>query len=82
MRRDPTSENSDLYEFKMDLFDNGDSEELFLFIQNFNMTLELPVTLKSREKIQYLCMMLLGEELHHFDTLSYETGSATPENLT
>ena len=30
--RDLTLENSDLYEFKMALFDNGDPEELFLLV--------------------------------------------------
>ena len=34
LSRDPTSAMSDLYEFKMDLFDNDDLEELFLFVQN------------------------------------------------
>ena len=32
LRRDPTSEKSDLYEFKMDLFDNGDLEEFLFFV--------------------------------------------------
>ena len=34
LSRDPTSAMLDLYEFKMDLFDNDDPEELFLFVQN------------------------------------------------
>ena len=37
--RDPTSEKSDLYEFKMALFDNFDPEEFLLFICNFNMNI-------------------------------------------
>ena len=36
LRRDPTSKKSDLYEFKMTLFDNGDPEEFLLFIRNFS----------------------------------------------
>ena len=32
LRRDTTSENSDLYEFKLALFGNGDTEELFLSV--------------------------------------------------
>ena len=40
LRRYPTPEKSDLYEFKMSLFDNGKIEEFLLFIQNFNMTLK------------------------------------------
>ena len=30
LSRDPTSENLDLYEFKLSLFDNGDQEEYFV----------------------------------------------------
>ena len=32
LRRYPTSENSDFYEFKVTLFDNGESEEFLLFV--------------------------------------------------
>ena len=35
----PTSENSELYEFKMALFDNGDPEEFLLFIRNLTLLL-------------------------------------------
>ena len=48
------SENSDLYEFKMALFDNGNSEEFLLFIWDYNMTPEASGTLKSGIKIQFL----------------------------
>ena len=82
MRRDPTSENSDLYEFKMPLFDNGKPEGFLFFIWEFNMTLEASVMLKSGTKIQYLCTLVHGEELCPVDTLSSEAGSSNPENLT
>ena len=36
--KDLTSEKSDLYEFKMALFDNGNLDEFLLFFHNFNMT--------------------------------------------
>ena len=52
LRKDPTSEKFDLYEFKMALFDNGEPEEFLLFIRNFKMTLEASGTLKSDAKIQ------------------------------
>ena len=39
LRRDPTSENSDPYEFKMALFYNG-YWGYFVFTHNFKMTLE------------------------------------------
>ena len=38
--RDQISQKLDLHELKMALFDNGDPEELLLFIRNFNMTLK------------------------------------------
>ena len=37
--RYPTSSMSDLYEFKMSLFDNGKPKYFFLFVRQFNMTL-------------------------------------------
>ena len=52
LRRDPTSEKLDLYEFKMDLFDNGKMEEFLLFIRNFNTALKVSGTIKSGAKIQ------------------------------
>ena len=54
LRRDPTSEKPDPYEFKMALFDNGDAEEFLLLIWNFNMTLEASGRLKSGTNIQHL----------------------------
>ena len=39
LRRYLTSENLGLYEFKIDLFENDNTEEFLLFIRNFNMTL-------------------------------------------
>ena len=52
LRRDPTSENLDLYQLKMALFANGDPEEFLLFIRNFNMTPEASGTLKDGANIQ------------------------------
>ena len=77
-----TSENYDLYEVKMALFDNGDLVELFLFISNFDTNLKASGTLKSSAKIQYLCMLVRGKALRQFGALTAEVGSATPENLT
>ena len=52
LHRDPTSDNSDLYEFKMALFNNGNLEEFLLFICNFNMTLKAAETLETAAKVQ------------------------------
>ena len=40
LRRYPTSEKSDLYEFKMALSDNSKPEEFLLFIWDFKITLK------------------------------------------
>ena len=74
-------ENSDFYESKMDLFDNGDPEEFFLFISNLNMTLQASGTYAAAADIQYLCTLLSGESLRQFDILSAEVGINTSENL-
>ena len=72
LRRDPMSEKSDLYEFKMTMFDNGEPEEFLFFIQSLNMTIEAPGTLKAGSNIQYLCTLVNGEALHQFDTFYAE----------
>ena len=48
----PTLSTSDLYEFKMYLFDNGELEEFLLFIRNFNMTLVALGMIKAGAKDQ------------------------------
>ena len=47
--RDPTSEKSDPYDFKMTLFENEDPEE---FVLSFNMTLAASETLETAAKAQ------------------------------
>ena len=76
-----TSQKSDLYEFNMVLFYNGNPEESLLFISNFNMTLEASGTLAADVKVEYLCMLVHGESLRQFDAFSSELGSTTPENV-
>ena len=49
---DLTLEKLDLYEFKMDLFDDGKPEEFLLLIRNFNMTGEVSGTIKPGAMIQ------------------------------
>ena len=55
------SSTSDLYEFKVSLFDHGDPEEFLLLILNFNMTLTVTGTLDMYVKIKYLRMMSTGK---------------------
>ena len=72
LSRDPTSEKSDLNEFKMALFDNSKSEYFLLFVWNLKIILEASGPLSVSTNIQYLCMLLHGEALHKVDTLSVE----------
>ena len=46
------SSTSDLYEFKMYLFDNGDAEEFLLLLRNFNMTIASSGALEMDAKVQ------------------------------
>ena len=50
MHKDPMLPTSDLYEFKISLFDNGDPEEFLLFVRNFNMTLAVLWTMEVGAK--------------------------------
>ena len=76
-RRDPTPEKLDLYEFKMTLFENSEPEEFLFFIQHFQMTLELAVTLTDSADIKYICTLLRGEALRQLGTFYIEVGSTT-----
>ena len=79
--RDPTSSTSELYDFKGCLFDNGDPEEFFLFMRNFNMTLAASGTLEAGAKYQYICTIVRGEALCHFDLLSADVESTQTLNV-
>ena len=69
-----------MYEFKMDLFDNGDPEE-FIFVINVKMMIEAPGMFISNKNIQYLCTILRGEALRKFDTLCLQIISTTVTHL-
>ena len=47
MHRDPTSSTSDIYEFRMSLFDQDDPEDFLLFVRNLQMTLAASETLET-----------------------------------
>ena len=71
------SEKSDMYEFKVAVFENGKQEEFLLFVHNFMITLDAPGTLVANTKIQYLCTLINGEYLYQFDALCSQVGSTT-----
>ena len=63
------SSTLDLYEFNMYLFDNGDLEELLLFVGNFNMTLATSVMLETGAKVKYRRTLFHGKVARQFDLL-------------
>ena len=67
LHRYPTFSTLDLYEFKFDLIENGDSEEFLLFVCNFNTTLTASGALQTGAKYQHLLTIVRGEELRQFD---------------
>ena len=81
LRRDPTSEKSDLYEFKMASFDNSEPEEFLLLVRNLQMTLGDSGSLAANAKIQYLRTLLRGESVHILDNVFVTVGSATTKKL-
>ena len=81
LHRDTTSENAYLYELKLALFDNSDSEEVLFLIRNFNMNIKASGTLLASSNIQYLRTLVCEEVLRQVDTLSAGVGIATPKSL-
>ena len=69
LRSDPTSATSDLYEFKLVLSQYVEPAEFLLFICNFNMTHAASGTLGGDAKVPYICTLVHGEALRHFDTM-------------
>ena len=81
VRRDLKSSKSDLYEFKMSLFDNGKPEDFLLSVSNFNMTLAASGTMEADAKYQYLRTLVRGEALHQFDLLSADVEGTQTLNV-
>ena len=68
--RDPKSSTSDIYEFRISLFDYDKPEEFLLSVWDFKMTLVATGTLEIDVKVQYLFTLVRGEVLRQFDLLS------------
>ena len=56
--RNPTLEAYDIYEFKMDLFDNDYSEEFLLFQWSYYMNIKVSGSITASDEIQYLYTLL------------------------
>ena len=81
LHRDSMSSTSELYEFKISLFDHGDPEEFILFIRKSNMTLAATGTLDTDAMIQCLCTLVHGEALYQFDLLSADIENTETLNM-
>ena len=81
MRRDHTYSTSDLYEFKMYLFDHGNPEQFLLFIRKFDKNLAETGTLDMDTNIKYLLTLVRGEALRHFDLLSADVEDTETINV-
>ena len=60
LRRDPTPSMSDLYGFKMSLFDNGNLGDFLLFVRNFNIYIVASGMMEVVTKIQYIRTLVHG----------------------
>ena len=65
----------------MALYDNGDPEELLLFVRNFNMTLKASGKISFNTKLQCLRTLLHVYSLRKFNILCVQVGGITMSNL-
>ena len=77
----PMSSISDLYEFKIYLFDHDNPEGFLLFLRNFNMALTATGAMGVDAKIQYLCKLVHVEALRRFDLLSADVENTKTLNV-
>ena len=79
--RYPTSITSDLYEFRMSLFDHGNPEEFLLFFRKLIMIIASTGMLETYTKVQYLCTPVSEEDFRKFELL-YADVENTDTSLT
>ena len=61
---------SDLYEFRMYLFDHSEPEDFILFVKFFQMIIAATKTIETEANIQCFCTLVCGEALRHFNLVS------------
>ena len=77
----PKSSTSDLYEFRVSVFDNGNPEGFLLFMSNFNMNLAVTRIMDTGTKIQYLSIIVHGIALCQFESFSADVESMETINV-
>ena len=70
-----------MYEFKMALFSNGETEEFLLFVHNLKMKINASGNIVDNINLWYLSIILTGEVIHQFDTLCARFGSTNMAHL-
>ena len=75
------SGNSNIYKFRIALFDNVDPEEILLFQQKYKLSLDAYGTLTECSKIQYLHTLSCGESLSESESLCVPIGNTNIKNL-
>ena len=78
MRRDPSNADSETYELKIALFENGQPEGILALMKNFKSEIDRTGNTSAAGKINYIRTLLYGEALQEFDkVLSQNTGTIT-----
>ena len=78
LHRDLRSDKSDLYQLKIALFENGDTEDFLLFVRKPNTTIEASGMLGMAAKVPYICMLICGEAFRQFYLLSADVEGTNP----
>ena len=81
MRHNPTSLGSEIYKFKMTIFENDQTEELLQFLKNFKKAVNGTCNTAVIGRIYYLQILIRGEVLREFDILSRKKNSTTSAQL-
>ena len=81
MRRNPASEGSDAYEFKMTIFENGELKELLQSLKSLNKTIDGTAKTIVAVRVNSLCILLRLEVLQDFDNLIIQKNGTTNDHL-
>ena len=61
LHRDTTYSTSDLYEFRMSLFDHGDPEEFLFFVRNLQMNIAATGMIETEERFSIFVHLSVGK---------------------
>ena len=72
---------SETYELKMVTLDNGQPEECFRMMRNFNIDINEAGNSTVSGRITYVCTMLRSDSLREFDKLAIYNNGTTNSHL-